>query len=439
MKSFYLFSVIALSLSSFSSIALVKDNRYPKNIIMIVADGMGPAYTSAYRNYADDPSTPAIEPVIFDKILVGNASTYPAPISGYVTDSAAAATALASGVKTYNGAIGVDVDKNSVKSVLQRAKEVGMRTGVVVTSQINHATPAAYLTHDEHRSNYDAIADTYINGGTNSEPVADVILGGGTQYFKRKDNNLTKQFVEKGYSYVESYQSLVALDVSEKVLGLFAKVGLPYALDDSDPHRLRMLSFEAIRHLENPNGYFLLIEASQVDWAGHKNDIVSAMVEMDDLARALESLFEYAVKAGDTLVVLTADHDTGGLSIGANGKYIWEPAYLRGVKSSPYLISKNMLSHPNPVEYVSSQLGFVLTTSEIQNLNEVLNENEEHRENVIKSILDNRTNTGWTTGGHTGVDVEVFAFGPQSEKLFGQIDNTDIPKLFFKLLSKESF
>ncbi len=128
-----------------SDAKLTNDKNIPHNIIMVVADGMGPAYTTAYRNYADDPATPEIETGILDQILVGNASTYPAAVSGYVTDSAAAATALATGVKSYNGAIGVDADKQPVESVLQHAKKLGMRTGVAVTSQINHATPIAPL------------------------------------------------------------------------------------------------------------------------------------------------------------------------------------------------------------------------------------------------------------------------------------------------------
>ena len=106
----------------------------PKNIIMVVADGMGPAYTTAYRYYSDNPETEVIEQTVFDRHLVGMASTYPARVSGYVTDSAAAATALATGVKSYNGAIGLDVDKNPVETVLEWAKIQGKKTGVVVTS-----------------------------------------------------------------------------------------------------------------------------------------------------------------------------------------------------------------------------------------------------------------------------------------------------------------
>ena len=130
---------------------------------MVVGDGMGPAYTTAYRYFSDNPETDLIEETVFDRHLVGMASTYPARVSGYVTDSAAAATALATGVKSYNGAIGLDVNKKSVESVLEWAKKQGKKTGVVVTSQVNHATPASYLAHNESRRNYNAIADSYIH------------------------------------------------------------------------------------------------------------------------------------------------------------------------------------------------------------------------------------------------------------------------------------
>lgn len=183
-------SLLALSgcgsTSNESAQKTVAQNSAPNNIIMVVADGMGPAFSTAYRNYVDDKNTPEVDAVVFDDILMGNASTYPAPVSGYVTDSAAAATALASGVKSYNGAIGVDVDKQPVKSVMHYAKLKGMRTGLAVTSQIVHATPAAYIAHNESRQNYNAIADDFFDVRVNGELVADVMLGGGTDFLSGK-------------------------------------------------------------------------------------------------------------------------------------------------------------------------------------------------------------------------------------------------------------
>jgi len=134
----------------------------PKNVIYMIGDGMGPAYTTAYRYFKDDPATKEVEGTVFDTILKGMAHTYPDDHT-YVTDSAAGATALSSGHKSYNGAVAVDTDKKPVKTMLEMAKERGMTTALVVTSQINHATPASFTAHNESRYNYDDIANDYID------------------------------------------------------------------------------------------------------------------------------------------------------------------------------------------------------------------------------------------------------------------------------------
>lgn len=409
----------------------------PKNIIMVVSDGMGPAYTTAYRNYVDDPSTPLVETVVFDDILVGNASTYPAQVSGYVTDSAAAATALATGVKSYNGAIGVDVNKKPVTSVMHYAKSKGMRTGLAVTSQIVHATPASYVAHNESRKNYNEIAEDFFDIRVNGEFVADVMLGGGTSYFERDDRDILAQFIDAGYEYADSYNRLASVPAGSKVIGLFAPVALPAVLDDKRKNRLKYLTEHAVKHLENEDGFFLLVEASQVDWAGHANDIGSAMAEMHDLALTIEYLREYVKAHPDTLVVLTADHSTGGLTVGANGDYRWSPEHLKHMQASAGTIALEMPNNENPGEYVAEQLGLVLTDKELATLDSVSSQDDATRYVAVKSFLDSKTNTGWTTGGHTGVDVEVFAFGAGYTSFIGQIDNTDIAKKIFAFIDKK--
>jgi alkaline phosphatase len=376
--------------------------------------------------------------VVFDDILLGNATTYPAKVSGYVTDSAAAATALATGVKSYNGAIGVDVNKKPVNSVMHYAKSKGMRTGLAVTSQIVHATPASYIAHNESRKNYNEIADDFFDIRVNDEPVADVMLGGGTVYFKREDRNLLSQFVNEGYEYVDSYEGLSSIPAGSDVIGLFAPVALPAVLDDNRKDRLAYLTEHAIKHLENDNGYFLLVEASQVDWAGHANDVGSAMAEMHDLAQTMEYLREYVDTHPDTLVVLTADHSTGGLAIGAGGDYRWSPEYLHNMSASARTIAATMADEDMPGEYAAKQLGLSLTNEELAMLDSVSNQDEKSRYAAIKTFLDIKTNTGWTTTGHTGVDVEVFAFGAGATSFSGQIDNTDIAKTIFTLLDGSS-
>jgi alkaline phosphatase len=427
----------------------------PKNIIMIVGDGMGPAYTTAYRYFHDNPETNVIEETVFDRLLVGMASTYPARVSGYVTDSAAAATALATGVKSYNGAIGVDVDKKPVETVLEWAKRQGKKTGVVVTSQVNHATPASYLAHNESRRNYNAIADSYIDEGIK----ADVILGGGWQYFIRDDRNLVKEFQSAGFHYLDNAKDLNKLPQQKPVLGLFSDVGLPWALDDTNKLRLSAMTKAATKQLENENGYFLLVEASQIDWAGHSNDIASAMAEMTDLAKTVEYLEQYVAKNPDTLVLLTADHSTGGFTIAANGKYKWDPTVLRTMKKSPEKIAKKLAITDITTKVASELLNFTVTQEEVLLLQQAkeqtseklsdfygLNEGAQKKQNkpsiettiyiAIKKLIDKRTNSGWTSSGHTAIDVPVFAFGKNSDMFTGKIDNTDIANKIFKLLGK---
>ncbi len=452
--------LIALALAGFvtscsnTTSELSRQNiKTPKNIIMVIGDGMGPAYTTAYRYFKDNTDTPLVEETVFDRLHVGSSSTYPDLASDYVTDSAASATALSSGIKTYNGAIGVNIQKQPVQSVLSYAKSLGKKTGVVVTSQINHATPASYLAHNESRQNYNEIADSYIDEGIQ----ADVYLGGGWQYFIRDDRNLVNEFKQNGFQYVDDYAELASATTNKPLLGLFGKKGLPWALDDTNKHRLSMMTKAATSHLANQNGYFMLVEASQIDWGGHANDIASAMAEMDDLAKTLEYLEQYVAENPDTLVIVTADHSTGGFTIGAKGVYEWRPEVLKHLKHSTDAIAAKFSKEDITQKKLSSMLNFGVSKKEISQLvalkQDTLAEIEafettkvnkgKYKPNLkrrlykaINRIVDKRTNTGWTSSGHTAVDVPVFALGKGSELFVGHQDNTDIAKKLFKLLGK---
>lgn len=430
-------SVVAILAAAYYSNQYSQQEQKPKNIIMIVGDGMGPAYTAAYRYFKDNSQTANIEKTIFDDILVGRASTYPAPVSGFVTDSAASGTALATGHKSYNGAIGVDVNEKPLQSVLEYAKSIGKSTGLVVTSQINHATPASYAAHAKHRKMYDVIADQYFDNKVNKQHTVDVMLGGGVKYFKREDRDLTQEFQTAGYQYINKYSQLNDIN-NDKVLGLFADSGLPWALDD-EKNRLKNMAVAAIDRLDNnDNGFFMLIEGSQIDWGGHANDIAAAMKELDDLAITIEWLTTYVKNNPDTLVVITADHSTGGFTIGANGDYAWHPEFIHNLTASPESIANAQMTDGFNVKLINQQLGFELTIEEIATLKIAYEDvkNKKALYTAIKKVIDVRTNTGWTSGGHTAVDVPVFAFGPKSDMFKGQIDNTDIAKNIFKLLGK---
>ncbi len=413
--------------SSFANEPTSKTPAVPKNIIIMVGDGMGPAYTSAYRYYRDNPDTQEIEQTVFDRLLVGNASTYPARESGYVTDSAAAATALATGVKTYNGAISVDLEKQPIPTLMQQAKKAGMAIGVAVTSQVNHATPAAFLVHNESRRNYEAIAQDYLTTD------ADVILGGGQRYFPA---SLVEQFQQRGYQYLTEFDQLETIQPG-KVLGLFADVQLPWAINEPDSNHLSKLTQVALQQLsQHPQGFVLLVEGSLIDWAGHNNDIATAMMEMHEFANAIEVVEQYVRQHSDTLMVVTADHSTGGMTIAANDSYEWHPKYLKNITASPQDIAANSLASNQWQTELTAQLGFDINQQEMQQLDRARMQGEAVLETAIKQLIDIRTNTGWTTGGHTGVDVQVFANGPAAKLFSGYQDNTDIANKIISLLPK---
>ncbi|WP_396265822.1 alkaline phosphatase [Halobacillus shinanisalinarum] len=425
-----------------------------KNIIFLIGDGMGPAYTTAYRYMKDDPSTMKMEDTAFDPHLVGMQSTYsadpyhdggPDDEKENIPDSAATATAMSSGVKTYNGAIAVDLQQEDTQTVLEAAKKKGKATGLVSTSQITHATPAAFGSHENSRQSYDKIADDFYDDLISGEHKVDVLLGGGTDYFVRDDRNLTEEFQEDGYNYVTSTEGLMNND-SEELLGLFAPVGLDKAIDRPEKQpSLEQMTSEALDTLnQDKDGFFLMVEGSQIDWAGHDNDVVSAMSEMEDFEKAYMEAIEFAKKDEHTLVVATADHSTGGLSIGEGGPYKWNTDVIKAAQHTPDYMAAQIVEEGAEVEAILNEnIDFELKQEEIQSVNKAMETaSEEDRllevDNAIESIFNERSGTGWTTGGHTGVDVPVYAYGPGSDMFAGHIDNTEQAENIFKILGASS-
>lgn len=340
-----------------------------RNIILLIGDGMGPAHRTAARYLA----VGAADSLAMDQLPVsGYARTYSA--NSLITDSAAAATALASGVKTYNGAIGVAVDGTPVETILERAQSLGKSTGLVTTTQVAHATPAAFAAHVASRSMMTEIARQTLNHGV------DVILGGGedewlpntetgcySQAGERTDGvNLTADAVAAGYTYVCTPAHFDAVDpaATSRLLGLFADEGMvrPYTptLADMTSKAIDVLSQDA-------DGFFLIVEGGQIDWASHDHDAANALGDTIAFDNAVAAARQYADGDSNTLVIVTADHETGGLAVeGPNG--------------------------------VSD-----FTTPEGESFG-----------------ID------WTSGGHTSVDVPVLAEGPHAGALTGTYENTHI-------------
>ena len=419
-KQFGLLALLCTTTGAFAQTA-------PKNVIYMIGDGMGPAFTTAYRYYKDDPTTKEIETTVFDTILKGMAHTYPDDHT-YVTDSAAGATALSSGHKSYNGAIAVDTAKKPVKTMLEIAKEQGMTTALVATSQINHATPASFAAHNESRRNYDDIANDYIDNKIAGKLPVDLMLGGGTQYFIRDDRNLVDEFKQAGYQYGDDIQNLGQI-TQVPAIGLYAPKGLPFALDEN-PTRLKQLTSKAFDLLDGQNdkGFFVMIEGSQIDWCGHANDIACAMAEMDDFAKSIETAKAYVDKNPDTILVITADHSTGGLTIGAHGQYKWETDIIKGVKATAGTLTKLLMGSDNLKTVWQANTRIEFTTENEIKLKQAKAMGEKTLNLAVKSIINDLSFTGWTTGGHTASDVQVFAYGKNSDDFIGSQNNTDIAK-----------
>jgi alkaline phosphatase len=231
-----------------------------------------------------------------------------------VTDSAAGATSFASGVKTYNGAIGVNSRKEPVPTVLEKAEQKGMATGMVVSSSITHATPAAFIAHVESREDYEGIALGFLD-----TPI-DIFIGGGLDYFaRRKDQrDLVSELTARGYEITNFFnREIYDLDITtKKNIGYFTANGEPLPVSEGRDY-LIPASKKAIDFLDerSPNGFFLMIEGSQIDWGGHANDSEYVVSELHDFEKVIDVVLDFAKRDKTTLVVVTADHETGGFAV----------------------------------------------------------------------------------------------------------------------------
>ena len=328
--------------------------KQPKNIILMIGDGMGLAqvYSAMTANGGH---------LFLENFKnIGFSKTYSS--DNYITDSAAGGTALASGIKTYNGAIGVDPDKKPVPNIREMAEIKGLKTGLVSTSAITHATPASFIAHASSRSSYEDIAADFLK--TN----IDVFIGGGIKNFEaRKDGkNLSKELKDKGYQVLYNIEDIQKIK-SGKLAGFTAQEH-----DAPMPERGEVLvpaTQTAINLLSQGNkGFFLMVEGSEIDFLAHENKTPGVVLETLDFDRAIGAALKFAASSGETLIIVTADHETGGMTLNG-GDY------------------------------------------------------------------KNGTVTGkFTSGGHTGIAVPVYAFGPGAEQFTGFMENTDIAKRMMKLL-----
>ncbi|MET1254407.1 alkaline phosphatase [Aliikangiella maris] len=408
-----------------------KSHSKPKNIILFIGDGMGPAHIKALRMFQDNPATPLEEPLVFDPYLVGSVNTNAADSKENITDSAASATAYASAQKSYNGAISVDLNAKPLRNLFEKARIAGKATGLVVTSQLTHATPAAFYAHIDDREKENAIADQLIDNRYEQMPLVDIALGGGLTFFQRHDRNILEEFSQLGFEIVNRKEQLQNA-TGQRLIGVFANKGLDKYWDRTiNQPSLADMTKAALDKLTvlKPNGFVLIVEGSQIDWAAHANDVLGVISEMQDFERAAQVAIDYTKASKDTLMVITADHETGGLSIGAktSGKhYQWNVDFLRQFSLTPAFIATKVLNSKAIIREVEQSMKIELSQAEKQSLKKVnLQDWDSIREKIAK-IISQRSFTGWTTQGHTGGDVALYALGAGSERLRGHMDNTQV-------------
>lgn len=276
--------------------------NHPKNVILMIGDGMGLPDVYAAMSVSESPLN------IERCNVTGLQKTF--SYDNYITDSGAAGTALATGTKTNNGSIGVDHEGKPVKSILKYAEENGLATGVVSTSALTHATPASFIANQSSRGSYEEIARDFL------KTDVDVIIGGGYDHFgKRADKiNLLDSLRSRGYE-VDSSLEQVNASTASKLAGFTAAVHNPYRLKGRGD-MLPVSTGKAIEILnKNKSGFFLMVEGSQIDWAGHANAADTLIDETLDFDKAVGVALDFAAKEGNTLVVVTADHETGGVTI----------------------------------------------------------------------------------------------------------------------------
>ena len=397
---------------------------------------MGFSYTTGLRYLNHDSQKGLMKPTIFDQYFVGTQSTYSLDAKSNITDSAAAGTALATGYKTYNGALGLDSNKYAVPTILEYAKFLGKSTGLVGTSQINHATLAAFVSHQESREEYNAIADDYLDGRINGKHKIDVMLGGGTSYFARSDRNLIEEFVKSGFGHVTNSIELMA-DRNEKLLGLFAPVELPKHIDcySTTVPSLSKMTKAALQRLQyNSNGFFLLVEGSQIDWAGHDNDIVGAMSEVKGFEEAFKEAISFAFNREDTIVIATADHSTGGMSIDRNDNYKWNPSVIKKFTSTPGVIAAE-LHKTKDISTLYRHIRFPLNEEDLNTIQSTLEMEVMDTKQALINIINHYSSTGWTTKGHTGEDVPIYVYGLNRHMFSGRMENSDIAKILFEMMA----
>lgn len=453
--------------------------KTPKYVFVFIGDGMSHVQVNAAQVFRGDNISGEVTPELLNFTqfpVAGIATTHDS--TSFCPDSASTATAISCGVKTHSGVIGLNVDKTTKPaSITELLKAKGMKIGVVSSVTINHATPAAFYAHIASRNDYYDIAlqlassnFDYFGGGTSSQPTG-----------KDSDKeDIYKVIEQNGYKIADTKEEILALDnTSGKVYAVTPVTqdsgALPYAMDAKDGE-LVLADYvkKGVDVLDNENGFFLMAESGKVDWACHANDAMAAIADVYAFEDAIQVAIDFAAEhPEETLIIVTGDHETGGMTIGyaATGyntafdiisrqkiSYVAFDEMIGSMKQqNPKLtfadvypvIKENFgLIAPDDADAaVEANKNFVLTEYEYEKLTNGFEQSmlpaEERTVNpetellygtynplsvTLTHIINNKAGIGWTSYAHTGTPVPVYAMGAGAEVFGGSYDNTDIFK-----------
>lgn len=445
----------AVCISAFA--AQARELKPVKYVFLFIGDGM----SIPQRMMTDEYLKLSGQKELLINALPNNAVTYTRSANSFITDSAASGTAIACGGKTNNGRVGVSATGERFESVAEAAKKNGRKVGVITSVTINHATPAAFYAHNDSRGNYYKIAldmiasnfDFFGGGGIGSSYKSEA--GG-------KKSDAYKLAEEAGYKVFRGKKALDGVKKGcGKVMAFASDGALPYAIDDPSGPRIAEFTQKAIEVLDNPEGFFIMVEGGKIDWMCHANDAATVIGEVLDFDRAVKVALDFQkAHPYETLVVVTGDHETGGLTLGFAGTgYASHIQLLANQKNSRDVTTnkfRKILAADADMTFekfrpaITEAFGFkfsgdakkdrmVLSQKEIAKIRDSFDKNIKDKKpeskNVMKFVntliltLDNKASIGWTSNAHTALPVSTTAAGAQSGAFNGTIDNTDIAKL----------
>lgn len=410
--------------------------KTPKYIFYFIGDGMGPSHvlgTELFINEINGEIGRSQKLCFTQFPHTAFITTYSA--SNGVTDSAASGTALATGSKANNGNIGMDSKGNEVYSVAWSAKQSGLAVGVATTVCINHATPGAFYAHNKSRNNYHEIAQWMLTAGY------DFYAGGDAKCSASQREKLYADAEKQGYTIARGYADYNSkADDAERMMLFQKEVAeeIPYTIDrDEEDLTLAEITEAGIDFLygRKKEGFFMMVEGGKIDYASHSDDAATMFAEVLDFNKAIEVAYEfYKEHKDETLIVVTADHETGGIVLGYKGNYTLSLKELANQKMSVNMLAQTLAAEGTAtwgeIENIVRENTGVGIRGEHDMSQKVKVTDELANRIAAEAIydLDRKAAISWASGNHSGTFVPLFAIGCGAGEFNGVMDNTDIPK-----------